>query len=142
MEARREWEAMTTSHTFMMGRLECCSFLWASYILSMYSGNQNLAMAHFLRFLCNRVWLGLCAPEEPVGLEEMPEAAKVAFVAMSLEFVEVIILLLVTSGSITVFLLVTVEARLSMLLPSIYMKVTNWGRIVVYLAPAGRLVEW
>ena len=40
------------------------------------------------------------------------------------------------------FLLVTVEARFSMLLPSIYMKVANWGGIVVYLAPAGRLVEW
>ena len=70
----------------------------------------------------------------------MPEAAKVEFVAMSLAFVVVSILLLVMSVSITVLLLVTVEARLSMLLPSIYMKVANWGGIVVYFAPAGRMV--
>ena len=46
-------------------------------------------------------------------------------------------LLLVMSVSITVLLLVTVEARLSMLLPSIYMKVANWGGIVVYFFPCG-----
>ena len=93
--------------------------------------NNKTAMAHFLRVLCCRAWLGLRAPEDPGGLAEMPEAEKVAFVAMSLEFVAVSIFLLVMSVSITVLLLVKVEARLSMLLSSISMKVANWGRIFV-----------
>ena len=66
----------------------------------------------------------------------MPEAAKVAFMANILAFVAVNILLLVMSVPITVLLLVRVEARLSMLLSSISMKVANCSRIVVHLAPA------
>ena len=72
----------------------------------------------------------------------MPEAAKVAFVAISLAFVSEIILLLVTSVSITILLLVTGEARFYMLLSSISMKAYNWDVISVSLAPAGWPVEW
>ena len=72
----------------------------------------------------------------------MPEAAKVAFVAISLAFVAVRMFLYVTSVYITILLLVTVEARLSMLLSSISMKAKNWGGIVVSLAPVIWPVEW
>ena len=51
-------------------------------------------------------------------------------------------LLLVTSVSISVLLLVTAEARLSMLLSIIPMKVANWGGIVLSLAPESLPVEW
>ena len=54
------------------------------------------------------VWLGLRAPEDPGGLAEMPEAAKVAFVETSLAFVAASIFLLVTSVSITILLFVSV----------------------------------
>ena len=73
---------------------------------------QKPLMAHFLRILCYRVWLGLRALEDPGGLAEMPEAAKVAFVEMSLAFVAVSIFLLVTSVSITVLLFFSVPPPL------------------------------
>ena len=72
---------------------------------------------------------------------EVPEAAKVAFGATSLELVAVSVLLLATSVSITVLLLVMVEAMLSMLSSIISMKAEYFGGIVVSLAPAGWPVE-
>ena len=74
--------------------------------------DKNPLMDHFLWTLCCRVRLELSTPEDPGGLADMPEAEKVAFVAMSLAFVAVRIFLLVTSVSITILLFLSVPPPL------------------------------